>query len=133
MSWTSDYKEEDVVADYTKPLKKIWDNLMPTSYPYVLDFNTHKVVEVKQTKQIGPYTSVENFIDYDCSVTIDNRPLLELGWDGGKISGELAKKAYGELYFHELRAKMVELMKYAGLKFSTFDAGGNLNANAKDL
>ena len=45
----------------------------------------------------------------------------------------MAKKAYGELYFLELRAKMVELMKYAGLKFSTFDAGGNLNAKAKDL
>lgn len=133
MSWNSEYKKEEIVADYTKPLKRIWDTLMPTSYPYVLDFETHKAVEVKQVKSIGPYSMSENFIDYDCSVTIDNQPLLDIGWDGGQITDEMAKKAYGELYFLELRAKMVELMKYAGLKFSTFDAGGNLNAVAKDL
>jgi len=76
---------------------------------------------------------VENFIDYDCSLTIDNQPLIDLGWDGGNISAEMTKKAYGELYFHELRAKMTELMKYAGLKFSSFDAGGTLNAKAKEI
>jgi hypothetical protein len=133
MGWNSEYKQEEIVADYTKPLKKIWDSLMPTSYPYVLEFETHKVVEVKQVRSIGPYSMVENFIDYDCSLTIDNQPLIDLGWDGGNISAEMTKKAYGELYFHELRAKMTELMKYAGLKFSSFDAGGTLNAKAKEI
>jgi hypothetical protein len=133
MGWTEEYDKKNIVADYTKPLKKIWDTLMPTSYPYIIDFDTDKAVEVKLKRSIGPYNMEENFIDYECSVTIDNQPLLDIGWDGGPITDEMAKKAYGELYFLELRAKMVELMKYAGLKFSTFDAGGVLNAKAKDL
>jgi len=29
MGWSKDYSEDEIVGDYTKPLKKIWDNLMP--------------------------------------------------------------------------------------------------------
>ena len=133
MSWNSEYKEEEIVKDHTKPLKKIWDNLMPTSYPYVIEFNTNKVVEVKQLKKMGPYSMNEHFIDYDCSAIIDSKPLVDLGWNGGPISNELAKKAYGELYFHDFRLKMNELMKYAGLNFSNFDSGGNIDAKASDI
>ena len=132
MSWSGDYKEEDIVKDYTKPLSKIWDNLMPTTYPYVLEFKTNRATEVKLKKAIGPYHMEENFIDYNCDVVIDKTPLIKNGWDGGKISKELVKESYGELYFHGLRVKMVELMKYAGLKFSTFDAGGEINAHTND-
>ncbi len=37
----------------------------------------------------------ENFIDFDCYVIIDNKPLVEMGWDGGPVSLEMAEKAYG--------------------------------------
>lgn len=132
MSWSGDYKEEDIVKDYTKPLSKIWDNLMPTTFPHILEFKTNRAVEVAKKQYIGPYKTTNKFIDYDCDVTIDSEPLKGLGWDGGEISKELVNEAYGELYFHELRVKMVELMNYAGLKFSSFDAGGDLNAHTND-
>jgi hypothetical protein len=64
---------------------------------------------------------------------IDNKPLIEIGWDGGPVSKEMANEAYGENYFHDLRMKIVELSKYAGLNFSNFDFGGKLTANAKEL
>lgn len=44
MGWTEEYDKKNIVADYTKPLKKIWDTLMPTSYPYIIDFDTDKAV-----------------------------------------------------------------------------------------
>jgi hypothetical protein len=75
----------------------------------------------------------ENFIDFDCFVTIDNKPLVDFGWDGGPISLEMAKEAYGDLYFHDMRGVMVELMIYAGIKFSQFDFGGDLKIDVKDL
>ncbi len=133
MGWTEDYNEYDVVKDYTKPLKKIWDNLIPQTYPYVLEFETKKALEVKVKKKMGPYSMTEHFIDYDCKVLIDSKPLIEVGWDGGPVSKEMADKAYGEHYFHDLRSKIVELSKYAGLNFSQFDFGGKITANAKEL
>ena len=133
MGWTEDYNEYDVVKDYTKVLKKIWDNLMPDSYPYVLEFKTNKAVEVFMVKKMGPYHMNENFIDYDCSVVVDNQPLIDVGWDGkGKISKELTEMAYGKNYFHDMRMKLVELEKYAGINFSQFDFGGELHARTID-
>ena len=38
MSWSEEYKESEIVEDHTRVLSKIWDNLMPTTYPYVLEF-----------------------------------------------------------------------------------------------
>jgi hypothetical protein len=128
MSWSADYNPDNIINDYTKPLSKVWDNLMPLSYPHVLEFKTNKVFEVLVKRKMGPYPMNENFIDYDCDVIIDKTPLVENGWDGGPINKEMVDKCYGELYFNNLRAKMVELAQYAGLKFSTFDAGGTLNA-----
>jgi hypothetical protein len=128
MSWSADYNPDNIINDYTKPLSKVWDNLMPLSYPHVLEFKTNKVFEVLVKRKMGPYSMNENFIDYDCDVIIDKTPLEENGWDGGPINKEMVDKCYGELYFNNLRAKMVELAQYAGLKFSTFDAGGTLNA-----
>jgi len=134
MSWSAEYKESEIVADYTKVLSKIWDNLMPTTYPYVLKFRTNKAVEVNKVNKIGPYHMNERFIDYDCYVLIDDEPLEKIGWNKDEtISKEDADKAYGDLYFHEMRVKMVELSKYAGLKInSSFDFGGHLDANVGD-
>ena len=133
MSWNQNYDKEDIVDDHTKVLSKIWDNLMPTTYPYVLKFKTNKAVEVKEIKRMGPYHMTENFIDYNCDVLIDNKPLMENGWDGGKISKEFWQKCYGELYFHDMRGQLSELAKYAGIKFSTFDLNGELNATTNNI
>jgi hypothetical protein len=134
MSWYEFYDESEIVADHTKSLSKIWDNLMPTTYPHVLEFKTKKAVEVNKVQKMGPYSMTERFIDYDCYVLIDRQPLVKIGWDfDGSIPGEVAKKAYGENYFHDMRMKMVELSKYAGLRItSQFDFGGKLDAHVND-
>jgi hypothetical protein len=60
--------------------------------------------------------------------------LDKIGWDGnGEVSREMTDEAYGENYFHDMRIKMVELSKYAGLGIkSSFDFGGNLDATVKN-
>ena len=133
MSWDAEFSEEEVVRDYTKGLSKIWDNLMPQTYPHVLEFKTKKAVEVHKVKPMGPYHMNERYIHYDCFVLIDDGPLKKIGWTKGKtISKEEADEAYGSLYFHDMRMHMVDLSKYAGIKFSQFDFGGHLDANVKD-
>ena len=134
MSWYEFYDESEIVADHTKSLSKIWDNLMPTTYPHVLEFKTKKAVEVKKIQKMGPYSMTERFIDYDCYVLIDKEPLVKIGWKGEiPISEPMAKAAYGEHYFHDMRNKMVELSKYTGLKIlSSFDFGGKLDAHIND-
>lgn len=134
MSWYEEYKESEIVEDHTKGLSKIWDNLMPTTYPYVLEFNTNKAIEVNKVSKMGPYHINERFIDYDCHVVVDKEPLIKIGWDGkGEVSREMTDEAYGENYFHDMRIKLVELSKYAGLKVnSSFDFGGQLHATVKD-
>ena len=133
MSWSEDYKESEIVENHTKGLSKIWDNLMPSTYPYVLEFRTNKAIEVNKVKKMGPYHINERFVDYDCYVLIDDEPLKKIGWQKGEtISKEDADKAYGQNYFHDMRVKMVELSKYAGLGIkSSFDFGGHLDANVK--
>lgn len=133
MSRSKEYKEKNVVGDWTVPLSKLWDNLVPTTFPYILEFKTNYAKEVVLDRSFGPYHHEEHFIDYDVDVVIDNQPLIDVGWDGGKISNELAKKAYGENYFNDLREKLIDLSKYAGLKFSHFDLNGVIHAKAKDL
>jgi hypothetical protein len=133
MSWYEFYDESEIIADHTKGLSKIWDNLMPTTYPYVLEFKTKKAVEVNKVQKMGPYSITERFIDYDCYVLIDKEPLVRIGWEGGTISEEMTYEAYGEHYFLNMRRHMVDLSKYTGLKInSSFDFGGNLDANVKD-
>ena len=126
MSWNKDFKQEEIVADLTKPLGKIWDNLLPLTFPYVVNFRTNSVVEVKQKKYAGPLYMDEHFIHYNCLLTIDKQPLIDVGWDGGEISPGLVKRAYGELYFHELRGKLASLTSYLGNRFSSFDSGGDI-------
>jgi hypothetical protein len=99
MSWSEEYKESEIVEDHTRVLSKIWDNLMPTTYPYVLEFRTNKAVEVYKIKRMGPYHANERFIDYDCYVLIDKEPLVKIGWDGGTVSEEMTYEAYGNIIF----------------------------------
>lgn len=134
MGWTEKYAEDEIVFDWTKSLSKVWDNLMPEVYPFVLKFETHKAVEVHHRMQMGPYHMDEQFIDYDCSVEVDGKPLFDAGWNGkDQITKKLADQAYGENYFFNMRHKLVELSPYAGLKFSNFDMGGDLKVTVEDL
>ena len=129
MGHNTEYKPEEVINDFTNAVSKVWDNVMPSSYPYVLEFKTNKVVEVKQIKRMGPYSLTEHFFDYDVDVIVDKTPLENIGWDEGeKISKELTTEAYGENYFYDMRDRMRELLKYVGLNISNFDFGGTLNA-----
>jgi hypothetical protein len=107
---------------------------MPSTYPHILEFKTKKAVEVNKVQKMGPYSITERFIDYDCYVLIDKEQLVRIGWEGkGVISEPMAKAAYGENYFQDMRNKMVELSKYAGLKIlSSFDFGGKLDAHIND-
>lgn len=132
MSWSKEYKETEIVKDYTKVLGKIWDSLMPSSYPLVLDFKTKRAVEVKKRNLVGPYHFDEVFIDYNCHAFIDNKPLLDLGWDGTNMTEEDVVKIYTNEYFSGMREHMRQLSKYAGLKFSNFDMGGKISITITD-
>ena len=129
----TDFKEEDVVADHTKVLSKIWDTLMPSYYPYVLEFKTNMAREIYTTRRIGPYRSSERFLDFDVNVIMDSKPLYDNGWNGeDEITTEMADKAYGHDYFSNMRGEMSKLMAYVGLNFSIMSVDGNIDANVKD-
>lgn len=129
-----DFKDEDVVADHTKVLSKLWDTMMPSTYPYVLEFKTNYAKEVYTTRKIGPYRSGERFLDFDVNVIMDSKPLFNNGWNGeDEITTEMADNAYGFNYFSDMRSAMSKLMPYVGLNFSITSVDGNIDANVKDI
>ena len=129
-----DFKEEDVVADHTKILSKLWDTMMPSTYPYVLEFKTNYAKEIYTTHKIGPYRRSERFLDFDVNVIMDSKPLFDNGWNGeDEITTEMADKAYGFNYFSNMRGTMSKLMAYVGLSFSITSIDGNIDANVKDV
>jgi hypothetical protein len=129
-----DFKEEDVVADHTKVLSKLWDTMMPSTYPFVLEFKTNYVKEVYTTRKIGPYRIGERFLDFDVNVIMDSKPLFDNGWNGeDEITTEMADNAYGFNYFSNMRGTMSKLLVYVGLNFSITSVDGNIDANVKDV
>lgn len=131
MSRHTEYKEEDVVADHTRILSKLWDTAMPSTYPHVLKFKTNMVKEVHTTRRIGPYRSSEKFLDFDVNVLMDSKPLYDIGWNGeDEITDEMSEKAYGPNYFSGMRTEMSKLMLYVGLNFSVMSIDGNIEARA---
>jgi hypothetical protein len=128
-----DFKEEDVVADHTRIISKLWDTLMPSTYPYVLEFKTNYAKEVYTTHKIGPYFRGDRFLDFDVNVIMDSKPLFDNGWNGeDEITTEMADKAYGFNYFSNMRGTMSKLLTYVGLSFSITSIDGNIDANVKD-
>ena len=127
-----EFSENEIVADHTEPLKKIWNLVLPKIYPHVLDLETSWAFEVEKDRYIGPYKSKERKLYYKLFVTLDNKPLLDSGWKGEKVSKELANKAYGEKYFFDLYEKLRHLAKYAGVDFSNFDMEGDVIARVED-
>lgn len=126
------FSEEEIVADHTEILKKIWDLVLPKTYPYVENFETLFAVEVKKEKYLGPYKMTENKLFYSAKVRLDSQPLIKAGWKGEKVSEEFAKKAYGQQYFFEMREAIRHLAKYAGVDFSNFDMDGDIKAEVED-
>ena len=123
-----------MVADHTKVLSKLWDTMMPSTYPYVLEFKTNYAKEVYTTRKIGPYRSGERFLDFDVNVIMDSKPLFNNGWNGeDEITTEMADNSYGFNYFSNMRGTMSKLLVYVGLNFSITSVDGNIDANVKDI
>ena len=131
-----DYKwnDDDEVIDQTNKVKKIWDLVMPQTYPYIIRFKTIGVKEVTHTKRMGPYSFTEHKIKFLAHVLMDSTPLVNAGWDGeSKIDDKLLMKAYGKEYFSKMREEMRSMLKYIGLgKFSNFDFGGHIQGTVNE-
>jgi len=125
-----DYKwdDDDIVVDHTKKVKKIWDMVMPQTYPYLIKFKTIGVKEVTHEKRMGPYSFKEHKVKFLAHVLMDSNPLVNAGWDGEtKIDEPLLIKAYGKDYFIKMREQMRDLLGYIGLgNFSNFDFEGHI-------
>lgn len=120
--WT----DEDTVVDYTKPLKKLWDKLIPSSFPEITSFTTEGAKWVEHKKVLGPYHAWEEDLKFLVEIVLNQDPLIKLGWNGkDTISKELFNKAYGENFFYNVRQRMVEVAKHVGLNLSQFDLEGD--------
>lgn len=127
------WKEEDTVIDYTDTAKKIWDEMMPKTYPHIKKFITKGVKEVEGRDKLGPYHMDYHKMIYSVFVEIDAEPMRRIGWTPKeKITKEIWQKAYGKDYFNEMRHRMRELIGYLGLKFSNFDFKGDVDAKTSD-
>lgn len=127
------WSDEDKVIDHTKKVKKIWDLVMPETYPYIKSFDTIGVKEVEHVNKMGPYRMTEHKIKFQVEIELDSEPLKKIGWvKDEKITSDMLKNSYGEHYFHEMRAKMNNLLSYVGLGgFSHFDFVGDIGGSVE--
>ena len=127
------WDDKDKVIDQTKRVKKIWDTIMPETYPYIKKFDTEGVKEVEHIQRMGPYHMTERKIKFKVEVTLDSKPLKEIGWsENEEISNEMITKAYGKDYFYEMRNSMRRLLSYVGLdKYSNFDFVGDIGGSVE--
>ena len=118
-------KRDDIKNELKSILKPILEFILYEINPYIY---------ITATLVISIFIMVLAILIILIFLIRNKEPLVKIGWNGnGDITEEMSDKAYGELYFHDMRSKMVELSKYAGLKIkSSFDFGGNLDANVKD-
>lgn len=121
--WT----DKDNVVDYTQPMKKLWDNLMLSSFPKIKSFTTLGAMWVEHKKTLGiKYHMWEEDLKFSVEIVFNGDYLKELGWDGiSKVDPELFYKVYGKEIFTEIRQRMIEIAKYAGIKISQFDLEGD--------
>ena len=127
------WDDKDKVIDQTKRVKKIWDTIMPETYPHIKKFDTEGVKEVEHIQRMGPYHMTERKIKFKVKVTLDSKPLKEIGWsENEEISNEMITKAYGKDYFYEMRNSMRRLLSYVGLdKYSNFDFVGDIGGSVE--
>ena len=125
------WNDEDQVVDETRKVKKIWDNVIPEMYPYVLKFETFGVAWVTHIKQMGPYTLTEKDLKFKAVATISVQPLKDIGFrkEDGPLNYKKFKEAYGEEYDYELRNLMRDLLKHVNIDVSHFDFEGDLSYN----
>lgn len=122
------WDEDDVVTDHTRKVKKVWDNLIPESYPHVTGFDTIGVKWVESVEKMGPYSMPDHKLKYKVIVKLDSQPLLDSGWTRDiKLTWELFKKGYGEDFDYELRNLMRSLLPYVNLgHVGHFDFRGDI-------
>ena len=127
------WSDDDVVVDHTQKVKRIWDLIMPETYPYIKKFDTIGVKEVTHRHRMGPYHMTERKIKFKVEVELDSEPLKKIGWvKDGEITKDMLKDAYGEQYFYEMRAKMLSLLPYVGLgNFGHFDFVGDIGGSVE--
>lgn len=127
------WEDKDEVIDHTKKVKRLWDTIMPETYPYIKKFDTIGVKEVKHIQRMGPYHMTERKIKFKVEIILDSEPLRKLSWsEDEKITDEMLKDAYGKDYFYEMRHKMHSLLSYIGLdKFSNFDFVGDIGGSVE--
>jgi len=129
---SSKFSEGEILADHTETLKKIWDVVLPKTYPYVENFETLFAVEVRKEHYLGPYKRTEDKLFYGANVKLDSKPLINAGWEGEKVTEKFAEKAYGQKYFYDMREAIRHLAKYAGVDFSIFDMEGDIKAQVEN-
>ena len=123
-TWT----DKDKVVDYTEPLKKLWDNLIPPQFPQIKTFETKGAKWVEHKKTLGGdlYYIWEEDLKYLVRITMKKELLIDSGWNGtDKVTQKLFNKVYGEDIFPNIRYKMLHFAKFVGLKLSQFDLEGD--------
>lgn len=116
------YTGEDKVEDYTKLVKKIWDNVIPQNYPNVLKFDTEFAKWIEHKRTMGPYHMWENKLYVQVKLLLSPQPFIDNGWDGKSTpTQEDFIKAYPNEFFTEIRNEMRELAKFVGLNVSNLD------------
>jgi len=124
-------KLQDKEIDITQLVKKVWDEVIPQSYPFVEKFDTIKCSDVRKTEVLGgQFYMTKNFINYHVKVYINTKPLKDAGWKPDeKISEQLWKDVYGEDYFNNLKGEMVDLLGFVGVrKPDNFEFIGEIEA-----
>lgn len=122
------WSEDDKVVDVTKKVKKLWDEIIPEIFNYVLKFDTEGVKWVDHTERLGPYQLTRKKLKFSVNATISIKPLMDTGWteEDGQITLEKFKEAYGEDYDYNLRSLMREILPHVAINVSHFDFEGDL-------
>jgi hypothetical protein len=125
--WT----DKDLVEDYTEPIKKLWDNLVPPSFPQIKSFETLGVKWVEHKETMGPYYRFEQNLKFLVKLELHISFLNDAGWKNGeKVSQKTFDTAYGENFLYNVRGRMLSLVKFVGMNLSQFDLEGDFNINA---
>ena len=115
------YTGEDVHEDFTKSLSKIWDNVIPESFPEILKFETESAIWVEHKKLLGPYSLWEEKMYVVVDLLLSSKPFYDHGWDGKRtITQKDFNEVYNNDFFNKLRERMYELAKYVGVRVNNF-------------
>lgn len=124
----TNYSGEDIHTDYTDKLKKVWDNVIPKTFPNILEFDTKSAIWVEHKKTMGPYHIWEETMFAKVSLILSDKPFYKNGWDGKTtLTQEDFNKVYTKEFFMSLRERMYQLSKYLGLNLNNFNLRDNFS------